>query len=756
MKIFFLILGMLCSLTSKSYSNEKDTLENGKPLTPNERVTTPEQSTFPNWLQAADTSTIHPAEKSIEQSTRKKVFLTADHMTRDNKRDIISAWGKVIIRFDDRTLQADNVKLDNKTGDGEAVGHVLITQNDGTRIEAEKTLFNINNKQGEIFETRGRLGKRHYIRGEKITRHSASHYKIQKGHLTTCEGELPDWAFEAGSIDIVKGDRALFTKGVFKVKGVPIFYLPAGYIPINQDRKSGLLLPSFGSSSIDGVTFNNAYYWAINGHSDATFTLGYRSSRGFSPGIEYRYTPDATTAGTINASYVDDKLTRAKSWKVDASHEQTLPDEFEFKGVLDLEGEEFNRNFSDNTNARSRRNTDSFATIKKIWEHSSLDILTRYRDDEDQTFAELPRVTYKTQKQPIGETNFFFNQDSNFALFLTKDSSQGKDNKFSVGRFDFHPQITYAMKIFPWLSFTPTVGIRETVYSKGSDANKNFFARESLDITARLEGPRFEKVFTIRNNENVSKVKHLIEPRLVYRYAPDIDEKDRKRIKELDGIDATNQRGRQNQITYSLTHRLLQKELAKENNFSTREVLRFDISQTFDLTNDDKTDITDIRFDLDSRLHDNLELNFDGTFDVDDNVLQTFNFEAGIKPVDSLFLSFERRFMRTAGDDKKTFLISSVDWRLGKGWRIQGTVRFGETFDGKDETFREKNFSVLYENPCGCWGFNFDIIDRNDLSSESGDKRETKFLFGITLKGLGSFSAGSKKKLIHREFESIR
>ena len=116
------------------------------------------------------------------------------------------------------------------------------------------------------------------------------------------------------------------------------------------------------------------------------------------------------------------------------------------------------------------------------------------------------------------------------------------------------------MKIAPWLSFTPTLGIRETIYSKGLNAANNnkrlaFFSRESFDVTAAFEGPRIEKIFNLKN-KHIPKVKHLIEPRLTYSFIPDLDEIDREKIKVLDGIDSVNRTSR---ITYSLTQRLLQK-----------------------------------------------------------------------------------------------------------------------------------------------------------------------------------------------------
>ena len=827
MKILFLLLGIFFSLTSESYSNDKGKLGirfspsgqeealrfpelakrisrpksrvkmpawfwangkplssselhyleadqetpvvdwfwgNGQPLTPNESVVMPEQLTFPNWIQVADTPITHPSEKAIDQPTRKKNFLTADHLTHDYKRDITWAWGKVVIQFDNRTPQADKVKVNNKTGNGKAIGNVIITQNDGTRLRGNKALFNTNNEQGRMFETRGRLGKSFYIKGKDITRYSETHYKVKKGHLTTCEGSLPDWLFEAESMDIVVGDRALFTKGVFKIRDIPILYFPVGYIPIAQDRKSGFLMPSFGNSDTDGVTFNNTYYWVINGHSDATFTLGYQGKRGFNPGIEYRYTPNAVTKGSIIASYIDDKVTRSTFWKVDAVHKQEFPNKFKFDGILDLESG-FGRNFSNNSSQRTRRNTDSHATLTKTWDNNStLDILTRYRDSSedsnDQTFAELPRITYKFPKYALGDSddsNFYINLDTSFTSFLTDlNSNPDVDDDFSVQRFDFHPQISYAMKIAPWLSFTPTLGIRETIYSKGLNAANNnkrldFFSRESFDVTAAFEGPRIEKIFNLKN-KYIPKVKHLIEPRLTYSYIPDLDEIDRGKIKVLDGIDSVN---RQSQVTYSLTQRLFQKELEKEDDFSPRQVLRFDISQTFDMIeatgkekSEDKRPFSDIRFDLDSRLTDAFGFDADTTFDIYDNVFEAWNFEIGVKPVDSLFLSLERRYVRR-GD---VFTIASLDWAMKKGWRLQASTRLDE----KTDTNRENHLTLVYDDPCRCWGFNFDFVKRNNFRAGGTGLNETKFYLGITLRGLGKIKTAEQDLVkLHRTFESI-
>ena len=442
-----------------------------------------------------------------------EVFIIADHVRQDVKKEIIWTWGKVKIKMENKTIKADKVKINNKTGLGLARGHVVIKSADGTKLKAKFSRFNIKSQKAKIFQTRGRFGKRYYIKSRELLRLSKKHYQAKSASLTTCTGKLPDWLFEAEWADMINGDRVVFTGGVLKVRNIPILYIPAGYLPLNQERKSGFLFPSFGNSDIDGVKFDNEYYWAINGHSDATFRLGYQGRRGFAPGIEYRYTPSGKTNGMLKGSFVDDNITRETYWKVDATHNQELPMGFKFNGVLDLEGKEYNKTFTDNINLRNRRISNSFATIRKSWDSSSLEILTRYRDStditSDQTLGELPQITYKVQRQAIGETEFYFNQDTKFTSFLTDlNTDPDIDNYFSVQRFDFHPQLTRSLNIAPWLNFAATIGLRETIYSKGQN-NAGFFSREALDLNANIKGPTFEKVFHTRN-KLIPKIKHLL------------------------------------------------------------------------------------------------------------------------------------------------------------------------------------------------------------------------------------------------------
>ena len=138
-----------------------------------------------------------------------------------------------------------------------------------------------------------------------------------------------------------------------------------------------------------------------------------------------------------------------------------------------------------------------------------------------------------------------------------------------------------------------------------------------------------------------TKSSHLLEPRLTFNYVPDIDEKDRLKIKIFDSIDSIG--APSNSITYEFGQRLLKKLQTGANQFETKQILRFNISQTYNIREatkqkqlgEDRLPFSDLFFDFDSRPLESIILNTDASYNFNTDLINSFNFEAGIKPVDS-------------------------------------------------------------------------------------------------------------------------
>ena len=348
----------------------------------------------------------------------------------------------------------------------------------------------------------------------------------------------------------------------------------------------------------------------------------------------------------------------------------------------------------------------------------------------------------------------YFSLDTSTGWFVT-DLKQAEDDDFffKTSRLDFHPKITIPIPIAPWSSFTQTLGARGTYYgrglkSEGTEYKKlSSFARESYDVSSTLRGPTFNKIFHF--DKSSTKIKHLLGPQITHSYIPDIDETDRLKIKRFDAIDSVSPT---NSVTYTFEQRLLKKVEVKEGEFETKQILRFNVSQTYDIreatldkqSGQNRLPFSDIRFDLDSRPLKSLILNMDSEYNYDNDLVKSFNLEAGIKPVDNLWIIMERRWARNSSN----YILGTLDLSLKPGWRVQYSTRFDEL----TSTFRENNLSLLYDNPCKCWGFKFDIIDRQIREIDNARRDHTQFLWTIKLRGLGDIKRGGGN-FLHRDFE---
>ena len=673
------------------------------------------------------------------------IEVTADQLEMLDEKNMIIGEGDVNVNHKGMHLKADKIKMNSKTGKGVASGHVLM-EDKTSKITGDKTFFNIKSKKGEFFNAEGTLDSEYFFTGEKIKKIEEDRYKIYNGTLTTCFGDKPAWIFKCDYADLTVEDYAVLKNPSFWIKNTPFFYLPYGYIPLKTKRATGFLIPSFGSSNREGFFFNNKFFWAINDQMDATASLDYLGKKGIRPGLEFRYTPNKKTAGQWNSTYLKEKDTDREFWKLTVDHKQEFNYGVKAAAKADLLSDNnYDKEYADLTGDRTRRITDSYLTISKNWESRSLEGLVRYREniefDREEKFSLLPQITFRNQREKIRNTPLYFNMESSFTGFDREISSTNNN----VQRFDIHPQFSLPFTTLPWMTFTPTIGIRETFYSNGYDSIGNesgSLSRELYDITTIFEGPKFFKIFNFRNSA-VPKVKHIIEPRVIYKYIPDMDNNDRDKITVFDGIDNI---APLNIAEYSLTNRFLKKSRVNKDSFITEEALRFEISQSYDFreatrtltSGSERRPFSDIRWDIDSHIWSPLKLNFDGSYDVYDNLLKTANIEFGITPGDIWSLYFERRYIR----NQSTFILGSLGLDLKKGWM----ARYSARYDELNKEFQENDISLKYS--AQCWGVSFDFINRNNFIN--GEKqRENKFFFLVTLKGIGSIGKKRSEKLLH-------
>src|SRR5438552_703682 len=96
----------------------------------------------------------------------------------------------------------------------------------------------------------------------------------------------------------------MLRQAILTVKGVPMLYVPLLYYPTKkEDRATGFLIPTYGTSTLRGQQIHNAFFWAIDRSQDATFMHEWYSKIGQGATGEYRYNFGAWGGYSLNATF---------------------------------------------------------------------------------------------------------------------------------------------------------------------------------------------------------------------------------------------------------------------------------------------------------------------------------------------------------------------------------------------------------------------------------------------------------------------
>jgi LPS-assembly protein len=241
----------------------------------------------------------------VDTSTREqlaaeigKLALESDqvlHVTADRieslQDEIVILTGSVVIIRGDRRIRTERAIYRKNENTVEVPGHVQIDSLSGGSFSSEKGFLNLSDETG--FAELGRFNLQ-ISRGRGYARRivfvSKGRIKLKIARFTTCDPSSEDWYLKAREIDIDQNTATGKARHAsLHLKGLPIFYTPYISFPLGDQRRSGFLLPDFGSTDKMGTYVTVPYYWNIAPNYDATLKPRYMSNRGMQLQTEFRY-----------------------------------------------------------------------------------------------------------------------------------------------------------------------------------------------------------------------------------------------------------------------------------------------------------------------------------------------------------------------------------------------------------------------------------------------------------------------------------
>ena len=429
---------------------------------------------------------------------------------------------------------------------------------------------------------------------ERIDFEGENQIRISDGTYTTCKPGNDSWYARASEMKLdYDNEVGEGRHGTVYFKDVPILYSPWLTFSLNNQRKSGFLAPTFGSTSQSGFDFTVPYYWNIAPNMDATISPRVLSKRGLQVNSEFRYLDSSYTGQARLELLPNDMVRNENRYGLSLMHTQALAPGL--SGMIN-----YNRVSDDNyyTDLSSRIGSTSQTQLLRQgmltwapsgWWTTTLNVQSYQTLQPDPTvpvtrpYNLVPQITFNARKPD------WYNTDSSlfgqYTAFSNADPAKPEAKRLVV-----YPQVALPF-IQPGWYVTPKLGVHATSWSlnrQGADVPDSLSRTLpvfSVDAGMTFERPLdwFGKNFT-----------QTLEPRLFYLNVP---YQDQSKVPVFDSaladfnfaqIFAENQFTGQdrfndaNQLTAALTSRLIAPD-------SGREVMRAMIGQRYYFSNQQVT-----------------------------------------------------------------------------------------------------------------------------------------------------------------------
>ncbi len=413
-------------------------------------------------------------------------------------------------------------------------------------------------------------------RAERVDFEGQNQFSFLANTFSTCKPDREDWYLRSSEMHLdYDRNEGLANNATLWFGGVPIFYSPIASFSLNGQRRSGLLSPSFSTSTRSGIDFTVPYYWSIAPNYDLTLYPREMSKRGYQLGAEARYL-DYNFQGVTRLEYMpNDEMLNRQRWAYWIQHQQNLGQGV--TAMVNWNGVSDNYYWQD---LSSRLMLTSQTQLPKQvvlsyapspWLQTSLQYL-RYQtlqldpaNPVAQPYFLEPQLNFVAFKPDIMKTDF--SMIGQFSRFTNVDASMVQGDRLVL-----YPQLSLPV-VDPAYQFTPKIGLHMTQYSLENQAAgmPNTISRVlptfSLDsmLSFEREGDWFGKSYI-----------QTLEPRLYY---VNIPYRDQSKIPLFDtalsdfnfaqifsenrysGFDRINDA---NQLTSALTTRLLDGDTGAE------------------------------------------------------------------------------------------------------------------------------------------------------------------------------------------------
>lgn len=443
------------------------------------------------------------------------------------------AEGHAVLERDGNTLTADRLTYWPLDDEMEAEGNVELRQEQDW-IAGPKLRMKIEDRIGYFEQPRYTLRRQPPTGGstlrapvagsgkaERIDFAGEGVYRLTRGTYSTCAAPDPDWYAKAQKLNLdYNAEIGEARNATVYFKDVPFLYAPWLNFSLNNQRKSGFLSPTYGTTSNSGIEVTLPFYWNIAPNMDATLSPRAMARRGLQLNTEFRYL-EPNYSGMSRVEYLPrDQLTGTSRSAYSFQHQHNLG--HGFSGNINVNGASDDTYFTDLSSRLSVVTQTNLLRQGSLsygggWWNATL-MAQRYQTLQDPAapvgvpYYRLPQFLV-TAARPDLPAGLAFNFTGEFVNFSHPTQVEGK-------RTLLYPQLALPLQTAAFFA-TPKLGLHLTRYSLERTDPGN-----PVQINRRLPIASFDSgVILERNIEWFGRAQtQTLEPRLYYLYVPSRDQ----------------------------------------------------------------------------------------------------------------------------------------------------------------------------------------------------------------------------------------
>ena len=420
--------------------------------------------------------------KPPKESTQ-PLYLEGDQLIYDTRGSRVIARGNVQIFYNNYALTANEVIYDQSANTLIASGNVTIKEPNGNIVRAENANVTDDFRDAFVQSLSITTSDDTKINAERAIRRDSNVTEFVNARFTPCKSASdvpPLWCISGARVTHDQGQGTItYQDARFEVLGLPILYLPYFQHPDpSTKRKSGFLLPEYGSSTALGFMVETPYFLNLAPNYDVTFHPMYTTRQGILYQADWRhrlvlgqitgqYTLKLAGIDQNDSEYVGSDLHGKFRGSVETRGEFNLSSWWKFGWDVTAETDDAFRRFYklDSTLQTDRVNT-LFLTGLSDRNYFSL----RAYQFGGLLFSDTP--TAESRVAPIMDHNYIFNQpvvggelswDTTAMSFARSDALDNR-RRTDINRVSSEVRWRRTLTDTVGITYTPFAGLRGDAY----------------------------------------------------------------------------------------------------------------------------------------------------------------------------------------------------------------------------------------------------------------------------------------------------